>query len=112
MTNLSLLPTVEVEFPVGLSAGLLESGVDLPEKVLRERAARYILAGSDSLTLEELDEAQAALRNRMARAEASGITPREVLLSLLRPAFSSGDHCRCHSCRQTCAICGSTGTGN
>ena len=111
MTNLSLVPTIEVELPVDLSFGLLERDVDLPEKVLRERAARYILAGSDSLTLEEVDEAQAALRNRMARAEASGITPREVLLSLLRPAFSNGDHCRCYSCRQRCAVCGSTGIG-
>ena len=111
MTNLSLVPAVDVTLPLESFASLLERDVDLPEKVLRERAARYILAGSDSLTLEELDEAHAALRNRMARAEACCITPREVTMSLLRPAFSNGDHCRCHSCRQTCAVCGSIGTG-
>lgn len=111
MTSLSLVPTVEAALPVEPSANLLERDVDLPEKVLRERAARYILAGSASLTFEELDAAHAALRSRMARAEASGFTPRDVLLSLLRPAFSNGGHCRCPSCQQRCPVCSATGVG-
>lgn len=111
MTNLSLIPTVDTGFNVESSASLLERDVDLSKKVLRDRAARYILAGSDSLTLEELEEAHLALKGRIARAEASGLTPRDVLLSLLRPTFSNEDHCRCHSCRQRCAVCGATGVG-
>ena len=111
MTNLSLAPMAEAGLHVEDSVNLQERDVDLPERVLRERAARYILVGSDSLTLEELDGVHAALRGRIDRAEASGFTARDVLMSLLRPAFSNGGHCRCHSCRQTCAVCNATGVG-
>ena len=111
MTNLSLAPVVEAELHAEPSVDHVERDVDLPERVLRERAARYVLVGPDSLTLEEMDGVDTAIRSRMARAEASGLTPRDVLLSLLRPAFSNRGHCRCSSCRQTCAVCNATGVG-
>lgn len=104
MTTMSLVPTTE-------ATSSWESSVDLPEKSLRSMFVRYIFKGSKSMSLEELSVAQAALRNRIAKAEAYGFTPRDVLISLLRPAFFDQNHCRCRSCRQWCLICNATGVG-
>jgi len=98
MTTMSLVPATEATSSLGPS-------VDLPEKALRSIAAQYIFNGSESLSLEELGVAQAALRNRIAKAEAYGFTPRDVLISVLRPAFFDRNHCHCHSCRRWCPLC-------
>ncbi|MBI2856308.1 MAG: hypothetical protein HYX93_05625 [Chloroflexi bacterium] len=84
----------------------IEPTAVLPERELREITARYILKGLHSTSPEDVAAAQEAVWHRIERAEDYGLTPRDVVTSLLRPALSPWGHCRCPSCKKRCFLCG------
>jgi hypothetical protein len=78
---------------------------DISSERMSEMAQAYILDGSDTLSSADLYLASRAFQNRMEEASKLGLTPRDVVLSLLRPALAAGGHCRCPSCQSRCTVC-------
>lgn len=83
----------------------IETPVDVSMGRISELAQVYILDGPRSLSDADLYLANKALLNKMAGAEERGLTPRDMVLSLLRPVLNSDEHCRCPSCRIRCLVC-------
>ncbi len=72
---------------------------------LRAAAQRFIYLGGEVIDPGALVEAQREMAQRFARATASGLTQRHVIVELLAPILSGNNHCRCSSCRKTCLVC-------
>ena len=72
---------------------------------LRAVAERFICVGGEVIDPDALVEAQREMAQRFARATASGLTQRHVIVQLLAPILSGNTHCRCSSCREKCLVC-------
>lgn len=83
--------------------------IEFPENMsthrISELAKAYILGSLKSPDTAGLYLANKTLLNRIADAGEQGLTPRDVVLQLLRPIFSSKEHCGCTSCRSWCPCC-------
>ena len=83
----------------------IEASVDLPTQSLHGLAAKFVFGGPDTLSDGETLGALAAVKERIAKAEAWGLSPAEVVRSVLRPIFDVQNHCRCSICQEHCLIC-------
>ena len=72
---------------------------------LRAVAESFIFVGGEVIDLDTLIEAQREIAHRLARATASGLTQRHVVVELLAPILSGNTHCRCSSCQERCIVC-------
>ncbi len=72
---------------------------------LRVVAERFIYVGADVIDPDALVEAQRQIARKFARAAASGLTQRHVVVGLLAPILSGTTHCRCSSCQEKCIVC-------
>ena len=72
---------------------------------LRAVAERFITLGGEVIDPDALVEAQREMAQRFARATASGLTQRHIVVELLAPILSGNSHCRCSSCREKCIVC-------
>ena len=72
---------------------------------LRAVAERFIYCADEFIDLDTLIEAQREMAQRLARATASGVTERHVVVELLAPILSGNTHCRCSSCQEKCIVC-------
>ncbi len=72
---------------------------------LRAVAERFIYVEGGIVDPDALVEAQREMAQRFARATASGLTQRHVVVELLAPILSGNTHCRCSSCREKCIVC-------
>lgn len=97
---------VSITLEVGKAA---ESPVEIPTDMATNRistlAQVYILEGPEALSPADLFLATRALSTCLTVAEKHGLTPRDVVLSILRPIFASREHCRCPSCQSKCLVC-------
>ena len=98
MVSTSLKVSKAVESPIELPRDMAASRIS-------ELAQAYILQGPASISDADLYLANKSLLDRMSSAGDMGLTPRDVILSLLRPVLSSGEHCRCASCQSRCLVC-------
>ena len=72
---------------------------------LRAVAESIIYSEGDVIEPDTLGEAKREMAQRFARAAASGLTQRHVVVELLAPILSGNTHCRCSSCRERCSVC-------
>ena len=72
---------------------------------LRAVAESFIFVGGEVIDLDTLIEAQREMAQRFARANASGLTQRHVVVEILAPILSGNTHCRCSSCQEKCIVC-------
>ncbi len=72
---------------------------------VRAVAERFINVEGELIDPDALIEAQRGMAQRFARAAASGLTQRHVVVELLAPILSGNTHCRCSSCREKCIVC-------
>ncbi|MBM3925925.1 MAG: hypothetical protein FJ320_08060 [SAR202 cluster bacterium] len=79
------------------------AGLSLDWLVLASQVC--ILDGSEGVPQDILSAASKEILRRIRDAGEFDITPREVLLSFLKPALATQGHCRCPSCRARCAVC-------
>ena len=98
MVNTTLEVSQAVENPIEVPGDMALSRV-------AELAQVYILGRSNPLSDADLYLANKALLNTIDIAEEEGLTPRDVIISLLRPILDPEEHCRCASCQARCLVC-------
>ncbi len=79
---------------------------------LREAAAESFHLGISALASQPSEAIQDEIAQLIHWAKSRGFTERDMVVGLLRPVIgpvvSKDSHCRCPSCRERCAVCGST----
>ena len=77
----------------------------VPLSKIAELARQFILDGPEATDQADVYVATKALWRHIGDASAEGLTARDVVVSLLRPAFATSDHCRCGGCQSRCPVC-------
>ncbi len=86
--------------------GLVEvAHAPVPFSQIAELARQFILDGPEATDQADVYVATKALWRHIEDASAEGLTARDVVVSLLRPAFATSDHCRCGGCQSRCPVC-------
>ncbi len=85
--------------------GPVKIPTDMSMNRIATLAQVYILEGPEALSPLDLYLVNKALSNWIAVAGKHGLTPRDVVQSILRPIFATREHCRCPSCQNKCLVC-------
>ena len=99
--------TTTIERPVRRQ---LESIRAVTSSRISQLAQSYILEGANAINAADLYLVNKTILNRIDVAGERGLTPRDIVLSLLRPALTSYGHCRCPSCQSRCLLCRNAST--
>ncbi len=78
---------------------------NMPVASLRRSAALFLCSTPNALSQEELAAISSAVKARIADAGRLGLTPADVVRSLLQPILDASLHCRCAACQERCDIC-------